>query len=304
MATLTSKGSEATHRSARIAVAWIGTLLLSPLPDIIWQEVFSGEPSQVLQARMILSLLLLGLAIVWKAIRSLRGYFFLFLIIHAIYGVLYPVVEGSETWLRWFGPDASWFWSSLGVHLLRFLTALIIWAALAAMGMRRQDYYLVKGQLDAPVEPVRWLGIKKPDPWTHFGAILAVIVSLLLLVSLVFGARPSPSDFVRALPLLPAVLLFAAMNSFNEEFPYRAALLSQLVPTVGKKHALLLTAVLFGLGHFYGMPPGVAGVLMAGFLGWLLGKSIVETRGLFWAWFIHFLQDVLIFTFIAMGSGG
>jgi uncharacterized protein len=35
---------------------------------------------------------------------------------------------------------------------------------------------------------------------------------------------------------------------------------------------------------------------LAGFLGWLLAKSIVETRGIFWAWFIHFLQDVIIFT--------
>jgi hypothetical protein len=41
---------------------------------------------------------------------------------------------------------------------------------------------------------------------------------------------------------------------------------------------------------------------MAGFLGWFLGKSMLETRGLFWAWFIHFWQDVLIFAFLAIGS--
>ena len=34
---------------------------------------------------------------------------------------------------------------------------------------------------------------------------------------------------------------------------------------------------------------------MAGFLGWLLAKSVAETQGVFWAWFIHFQQDVLIF---------
>jgi len=31
------------------------------------------------------------------------------------------------------------------------------------------------------------------------------------------------------------------------------------------------------------------------FLGWLLAKSIAETEGMFWAWFIHFLQDLIIF---------
>jgi hypothetical protein len=37
-------------------------------------------------------------------------------------------------------------------------------------------------------------------------------------------------------------------------------------------------------------------------MGWLLAKSMQETHGLFWAWFIHFLQDVWIFSFLAIGS--
>jgi len=37
-------------------------------------------------------------------------------------------------------------------------------------------------------------------------------------------------------------------------------------------------------------------------LGWFLGKSMLETRGLFWAWLIHLVQDVLIFAFLAIGS--
>jgi len=31
-------------------------------------------------------------------------------------------------------------------------------------------------------------------------------------------------------------------------------------------------------------------------LGWLLDKSIAETEGMFWVWFIHFSRDVIIFT--------
>jgi hypothetical protein len=33
-------------------------------------------------------------------------------------------------------------------------------------------------------------------------------------------------------------------------------------------------------------------------MGWILGKGMVETRGLFWTWWIHFLSDSAIFTFI------
>jgi len=59
---------------------------------------------------------------------------------------------------------------------------------------------------------------------------------------------------------------------------------------------------LFGIGHFYGVPTGIIGVFMAFVFAWLMGKSMLETRGFFWAWFIHFAQDVIIFFFFAMGA--
>ena len=42
------------------------------------------------------------------------------------------------------------------------------------------------------------------------------------------------------------------------------------------------------------MPNGIIGVTMAGILGFVLAKSMYETHGFFWAWTIHFLQDILI----------
>jgi membrane protease YdiL (CAAX protease family) len=55
-------------------------------------------------------------------------------------------------------------------------------------------------------------------------------------------------------------------------------------------------AVFFGLGHWlYGSPPGFIGFLMVGFLAWLLGKAMLETRGFLWPWLIHFVPDAVIF---------
>jgi hypothetical protein len=92
------------------------------------------------------------------------------------------------------------------------------------------------------------------------------------------------------------------MNAFYEEMTYKAALLSVLESPVGPRQALYMVAVYFGIGHFYGVPYGVIGVVLAAFLGWILGRSMLETRGMFWAWFIHFWQDVWIFSFLALGS--
>jgi hypothetical protein len=46
------------------------------------------------------------------------------------------------------------------------------------------------------------------------------------------------------------------------------------------------------------LPGGLPGVAMAGFLGFVLARSVVETRGVLGAWFVHFLQDIVIFTLL------
>jgi membrane protease YdiL (CAAX protease family) len=102
--------------------------------------------------------------------------------------------------------------------------------------------------------------------------------------------------------MLPLVLFFSATNAFAEEMNYRAALMAPIFPIVGKHQTMLMMAVIFGFGHFYGVPYGVLGVVMSGGLGWMLSKSMLETKGFFWPWFIHFWQDVLIFSFMAIGS--
>ncbi len=63
-----------------------------------------------------------------------------------------------------------------------------------------------------------------------------------------------------------------------------------------------MAAALFGIGHFFGIPWGWTGIALASFMGWILSKAMLETRGFFWPWWIHFLQDVVIFFFLAAGT--
>ena len=83
------------------------------------------------------------------------------------------------------------------------------------------------------------------------------------------------------------IVALAALNAFNENMTYRGAPLATLEPAIGSSQAMLLTAVLFGVGHFYGVPYGIVGVVMAGALGWILNKTMLETGGFVWPWFIH-----------------
>jgi membrane protease YdiL (CAAX protease family) len=214
---------------------------------------------------------------------------------------LIPFVRASSLWISW-ESQLPWALSAIGTHLLRLSPALVILSFLLLKGRKRQDFFLTKGNIDAPVEPSRLLGMKRPEPWTRLGTIFAAIFAVVTFVYLMLSSAPSLDAAVKALPLIPVALLIAVINSFNEEFTLRAAPISELLSAVGKKQALMITTVLFGLGHFYGVPSGILGVLLASFLGWFLGKSMLETKGFFWAWLIHFLPDAFIFTFFAISA--
>jgi len=138
-------------------------------------------------------------------------------------------------------------------------------------------------------------------PWSHIGPAIAVIAFVPVLAVLWLSDSPSSGLLVKALPYLPAAILFAAMNGFGEEMSLRAPLLSALQGQIDRRHVLLLTAVYFGLGHYSGsVSAGIIWVVFAGLLGWLMGRSMVETKGAFWAWLIHFAEDIPVFFFMAL----
>jgi len=73
------------------------------------------------------------------------------------------------------------------------------------------------------------------------------------------------------------------------------ALLRAAESVVSVPAACVLSAVVFGVAHFGGIPGGPAGALAACVLGFVLARATHETNGVATAWFVHFLQDVVIF---------
>ena len=109
------------------------------------------------------------------------------------------------------------------------------------------------------------------------------------------------STMLSRLPVaLPFILIAAAANAFIEEFVFRSVMLARLSPILGGQQANWLQTILFGLSHYFGTPSGPLGVLMSGFLGWLNGKSMLESRGFTIAFILHFAQDAVIFAFFVL----
>ena len=295
--------TEPSNRKLMLVVAWIFVLLASSLPMIFMQELLHQTVSEDLRFGMTAVVVIAGLILTfaWKAIRPLIPLFLLFLVLVVAEWAVFTRVDQLPFYRAWLN-NPSFNVYMLAEQSLRLMVTLIIIAVLFLLRKRASAFFLVKGDTSALVEPVKWLGIKSGERWNKVGRIFAFFISLGTLAFLVIAGRPPLDVVVRALPFLPAVLIAAALNAFNEEMTYKASFLSVLEEPVGKHQALLLMAAFFGIGHYYGIPYGIVGVILAGFLGWFLGKSMLETRGLGWAWFIHFLQDVWIFHFLAIGS--
>lgn len=155
------------------------------------------------------------------------------------------------------------------------------------------------GDVGASASHVAWMGFGDADGWDVVGPPLAVwplvVTTVVVWLQVVRGATRAGSGTMRRLALAVAWSLpFAAMNALTEELVFRAVPVQLLVGHADPLAIAVACGVLFGVPHWFGTPGKVPGVLMAGFLGWVMAQSVLDTGGLGWAWVIHVAQDVPI----------
>lgn len=163
--------------------------------------------------------------------------------------------------------------------------------------------YLNLKKRDGTIRPEPWIGIKPKatETWRNLGANFAVVITLVTAVVIYFQVVHGGSMSLELYPGVLLILAFALMNAFSEEIIFRFSFVA-VVSRYGFSPYVAqgLGAAVFGTVHYFGNPGGVPGMLMAAFIGWFLAKSMLETRGFFWALAIHFLQDVIIFSALFM----
>lgn len=286
--------------SIRILV-WSAVIVGSAVPEIISREYGFGSPSSL---PVIQCGLLIVAAFVLSRFQRWAGLTRFVLAIAALrfgWYVVGPWLNGTRIVQEW-SQETSWGGRLLIARLCTVAGAFFMCLTLLGTRIGRRELFLRVGDLSAPSRPALLLGFRKPIPWTLFGPVLLLLFGIALPIFLYFTVHPNFAARGRLVQFLPWILAAAAFNAANEEFQFRSVLLAHLGSIVGAGEAVLLTATLFGLGHFYGQPSGPVGVLMAGFAGWIWGKSMVETGGFAWAFFIHMVQDVVIFCFLVLGT--
>ena len=291
-------GRGQTSQSGIVILVWISCLLfLSNLPDVLFRTATGGAASPWWFAALALVLLaaMLAVAIVWPPLYKLRGYALTLFALAAGY-LLESLVERSSVWMSWnqsLSPGASF----VLINSAKIIPVSVLALSLMGSGLSRQDLFLTIGNFRATF--IRF-GHRTSISWGWLLPV-ALLISVGPVIANVVGVRhPDFATAGRMLPLLPLLIAGAAVNTFAEEFLFRQVLLARLVPIIGPAQAVWLTALRFGIGHWFGNPSGPEGVLLATIFGWFAAKSMLETRGSGWVWSVHLINDMVIFSLIAM----
>jgi membrane protease YdiL (CAAX protease family) len=136
-------------------------------------------------------------------------------------------------------------------------------------------------------------------------AVLSATVLSALTVAVLLAyqtlACPDVTALAASLPvaafgnLVLAWVCFSVVNALLEELIFRGVLYHAVAEEWGAGVAVGGTAVLFGLGHLDGYPPGLLGAVLAGLYGIALGLLRWWTDGLALPVVCHVCADATIF---------
>lgn len=211
-----------------------------------------------------------------------------------IASILY-LMKNSLFTVDWFSTN---YLNRVMVYQITTLVLSLVIVFVTALQTEFQSIRLLSiKRIDGEVIPEPWIGItkKNKDSWKKLGLNFTIIISVVTAVAIYFQVYKNGVIQTLTLANFLLIVLFALVNSFVEEVTFRHTFASiveyhNLNPNISKA----LSMIIFGGVHYLGTPGKIPGVILAGFLGWFLSKSIHETKGFFWAWLIHFMQDVII----------
>ena len=144
-------------------LSWAVMLAVSVLPDALLHELTGASPEWLKWAKIGLLAAAAALTFLWAQVRPLRIFFVILLAIFA--------AEEAATWLgataAWqarFSASGSFVNDMLGVQLLRLLVSLALIGVLLGLGLRRAQFFLMRGQLDAPLRQCAGWATCGPSP--------------------------------------------------------------------------------------------------------------------------------------------
>jgi membrane protease YdiL (CAAX protease family) len=278
------------------AVAWIALLFGSALTRVIWVEGlgYKDSPTWDYIARFVVLVALLTLSWLWPKLRPLRGFLLAIFAFNVAIDAQLSIVGLPQV-----AALPPVLYALVTALLSVVLAGVLMTLTLIHSGLSRRDLFLSRGNMRAHSRlPLPFFSSWR---WTLVGPVAFVVLAIPLVVELVLEIHPNIALAHNMLSMLPLIVVFGIINAAQEEFTYRVVYLARLAPVVGTGQALLITSMNFGINHWVrGHPDGLAGAVTVALAGYILGRSMLDTRGIAWAWIIHTAADIIVSLLLAM----
>jgi membrane protease YdiL (CAAX protease family) len=198
------------------------------------------------------------------------------------------ITRNSTLYTRAAALHFGWSELLLSSSLLLAMIPAYLWCS-----RRPQQFFLARGNLSAGLS-----ANSRGPRWSSIAPAFALVSALCAWLFVHFTGAPGQHLWT----MIPVAILLAAINAFQEEFLNRNLLVGAVQADFGPVHAIAVSAFIFGIGHWNGLPAGVIGVLMTLALGAATGLAMVQTKGLLWPWFMHFVPDCVLAYYWGIGS--
>jgi len=185
---------------------------------------------------------------------------------------------------------------------LQLILAAVVLLLTYLLNPENFAHFFRVGDVNAHISKIAWLGVTGNETWLEIATSIGFFITLGTGIFMFLQLKKAGVDYRYFLFSLLWSIPFSMANAFSEEAIFRIGIVSPLSGIFSVWVIILISGVVFGIPHYFGQPSGAVGVLMAGFLGWLLALSLIETQGLLIAWAIHFAQDVVIITSMILMS--
>lgn len=264
---------------------WVLIAVVSPVSEIACQAALGSVPGWLIWFRISVLIVVVAAGSRWKWLAVLRPFALADLL--QVGGIAERNVA-QTTRLYSLAEARGFGWSEL---FLAAVFSVIMIPALVWCLRRRDQFFLHIGSLSEAVRPFT-------IRWSVVAPVFALVAALCAwgFVGLTGAAVPNSWSMV------PVAVMLGAINAFQEEFVYRNAIAGAVRTNFGQVQAVAVSAFIFGIGHWNGLPAGVLGVLMTLALGIITGTAMFQTRGIFWSWFMHFVPDCVLFYCWGVGS--
>jgi membrane protease YdiL (CAAX protease family) len=283
---------------ANLAALWALVIAASPAAEILCEVLMGVVPTWLTWARVAVLALVFAAGGHSEYARPLRV-FSAFNAVELAGWMAIGTVLGTDRTPE-FLSEHGFVPGMLVIQCVGLVLAVLVIAVVWRLQRQPDRLYLRMGDLAAELRPT-WIRIGLAGRTLRWRLVAPAVAIMTSLVAWTF-IRLEGQPVAHALKMLVYAVLFAAVNALSEELILRNAVLASIEPAFGARRAILVSAALFGLGHWNGLAQGAPGVLMTSVFGFLAATAMVETRGLFWSWFMHMLPDCVLFYYWGIGA--